>query len=178
MCYRCAAKTLYRSLSRQLWFLLLLSRHLATGLTCNSCNIADIFEDCYINQKVCRNDYVCFVETQSYTFTRSDNSRTKMKVYSMGCRHFDLCRDRTTHGPGAYGYATSTFKCCCTDHCIEPDGVGLQKYEHCRTLWKNNTISSGGSPGPYVMQTQILVLVMLSSYVQHLRLFSNNGSWS
>ena len=100
--------------------------NLAESLICNKCNQASLKEDCYNNEQVGRSDYVCFVGTQYITYIKSDKSETFIRLYSMGCQHYDLCRDGQTHGSGPYGYGITVLQCCCKDKCIKSDGVSHQ----------------------------------------------------
>ncbi len=62
-----------------------------------------------------------------------------MLQYRMGCAATITCRDGVSYGPGPYGYSTTFRQCCCSDLCIEPDGVGKGRYDHCPNAFDNVT---------------------------------------
>lgn len=60
------------------------------------------------------------------TYSDLQNVRHQANAYRMGCTDAYLCRDRVTYGPGPFGYTRNNRQCCCTSHCTEADGVGIE----------------------------------------------------
>ena len=76
--------------------------------------------------------------------TYRDHKKTVWQ-YKMGCAPTITCRDGVSYGPGPYGYTKIYRQCCCSDLCIEPDGVGKGRYDHCPNAFDNITNRASSS---------------------------------
>ena len=130
-----------------LWYFLILlcsdlwPYHLVQALKCNYCFNADEKRDCMYSTQDCVFGQVCAIDTIELTYTigaKRDTEKT-VKQYKMGCAATITCKDDVTYGPGPYGYSKIYRKCCCSDLCIRPDGVGRGMYEHCPNAFDNQT---------------------------------------
>ncbi len=114
---------------------------LVTGLVCNYCFNADVERDCLYTSQACVNGEVCAKDATRLTYTIGtfrDHEKTVWQ-YKMGCAPTITCRDGVSYGPGPYGYTKIYRQCCCSDLCIEPDGVGKGRYDHCPNAFDNIT---------------------------------------
>ena len=126
-----------------MWYFMTTLGPVTVGLLCHLCASADIKEDCYLNEISCSYRHVCFKESIHVTYISHSGLEQHMMTYRMGCRHYTLCRDRVSHGPGDYGYERIRTECCCHKKCEKADGVGVGHLENCPTLWDNYTTEHG-----------------------------------
>ena len=145
--------------------ILFLHTEFCQPLLCNYCYLADLREDCYINQIECDQNHVCSIETNLVTYTNDRGVSRSFYLYRMGCEYHSMCRDMEVSGPGPYGFATTTTVCCCGDLCEASDGVGTGFLDHCPTLWSNYTSVNAGSliagSGWPVYSVTLLTLIIL-----------------
>ena len=164
----------YDSCIWMLQVLLYIPFHLPTtqSLECHSCFNTNTREECFITKKSCDPSFVCYVETSQFTNGEEEHSDHASEdqvlvMYTMGCKHHRLCRDKTTQRQSQYGYAITSVECCCDSFCDSADGVGESRFESCPRLWPNNTevpdsIASGIKPGILIY---MLCFVYLRSIV-------------
>ncbi len=131
--------TLFALFGSDLW-----QYHFTEALRCNYCFNADLKEDCMYSSQECKQGQVCAIDSTNLTYIIGAKRDTEKTVwqYKMGCTATITCRDGVSYGPGPYGYAKTYRKCCCSDLCIEPDGVGLGNFQDCENALDNVTSSA------------------------------------
>ncbi len=136
--------------------------HFADALRCNYCFNADLKSDCMYSAQECNYGQVCVIDSTNLTYVIGAKRAIKKTVwqYKMGCAPTITCRDGVSYGPGPYGYSKIYRKCCCSDLCMEPDGVGKGKFSDCPNAFDNVTDSAAphwNSPALHESQLGALI---------------------
>lgn len=113
------------------------------ALDCYQCASVDAHADCYLNTVSCQRDHICYSRTETTPYRGNNDAIRHYTIYSMGCKHFSICRDQEMSMPSSHGQSVSTNICCCSDLCEKSDGFadGYRR-EQCPTLWANYTQSA------------------------------------
>ena len=123
-------------------WLLTLGCAFATRLECNICYASERQEDCHVTSELCRPEHVCYIQVEHVTRVLGNGEEQRLTLYTMGCEHVYLCRDRTSYGPTVYGYGRIERFCCCSHHCSDADGTGNGGHLSCPQAWRNSTSAS------------------------------------
>ncbi len=143
-------------------------KYLAEGLKCNYCFNADLVQDCHYTSVECRLGEVCVLDSAELTYTigAKRNQNKTVWQYKMGCLTTISCKDGASYGPGPYGYITVDRKCCCSDLCTEPDGVGKERYDHCPNAFDNITnVASSLMDYPSASANYASIYTLLVSFI-------------
>ena len=161
----------------ELWtlgvFLLVLLQDLVDastwGILCNYCYQAERMEECMHPTRRCRPGNICFIDEGTFTYQPwggnvKDKSQTRtVYMFSMGCIFYGMCEDGISYGPRSNGYSHIRRQCCCSDRCLESDGVRDGNYDQCSSPVVNLTITDDAWSLRQPLATPLLTAIWTSS---------------
>ena len=113
-------------------------------IECNYCFNADRRKDYYLATVRCNIGEVCFVDSGVITYADKTKKVHQLPSFEMGCYYGYLCADGVRYGPGPFGYTRIERQCCCSDRCVQADGVGKGVIHNCvHAQFNESTISAG-----------------------------------